>query len=258
MKKSFIMGAMLLAAAATYAADQIIDLSTPAAWTTRSVTAGKDAGTISVKSQAQIVGKKMIPVDAKHTYNFTGSVYVPEGKNAGTTYAGLMMYDKNKKYIGQINAVYEPNSATELVEAVKKGSNILKIKANKRWKALGHFWVGFNVQPGKLCKDLSNGPVTAIKTEGDVMTVTLKNKLAKDYAAGTKVRIQKTGSYYYTNIIAVKAKETKFAKELKLNQLWPETAYISPMILVNWSSKVDKKTLETVYKDLKFVIKEIK
>ena len=30
MKKSFIMGAMLLAAAATYAADQIIDLSTPA------------------------------------------------------------------------------------------------------------------------------------------------------------------------------------------------------------------------------------
>ena len=36
------MGAMLLAAAATYAADQIIDLSTPAAWTTRSVTAGKN------------------------------------------------------------------------------------------------------------------------------------------------------------------------------------------------------------------------
>ena len=260
MKKTFIMGAMLLAAAAAYAADEIIDLSTPAAWTSKNVAAGKDAGTLSVKIGTQIVAKKMIPVDEKHTYNFSGTVCFPEGKSAGSTYVGFLLYDKDKKFIGQINADFVKNSTTELTEDAKKGSNILKIKANKQWRAYGHYRIGFNVQDGKLCKDLYNGAIKSVKTENGIMTVTLKSKLAKDYAAGTKVRIYKTGSYFYTHIIPVKNAENKFGRALKQKQFWTETAYISPMILVNWAvaKNADRKNLETIYKDLKLTVKKIK
>lgn len=260
MKKMFIMGAMLLAAAAAYTADQVIDLSTPAVWMGKNVTAGKDAGTLSVNIGIQIIAKKMIPVDDKHTYNFSGIACFPEGKSSGSSYVGYLLYDKNKKFIGQINADFVKNSATELTEPAKKGSNVLKIKTNKQWKVYGHYRIGFNVQEGKLCTDLHNSAIKSIKAEGDTMTVTLKNKLAKDYAAGTKVRLQKTGSYFYTHIIPVKKAENKFGRALKQNQFWAETAYITPMILVNWAAakNVDKKNMETIYKDLKLTVKEIK
>ena len=262
MKKSFIIGAMLLATAAAYTADQVIDLSTPAAWNGKYMTAGKDAGTLSVKVGAHATGKNLYPIDGKHTYSFSGSVYSPAGKFAGATYPGFLFYDKDKKLISQTIAVSAPKSTTELVEDVKAGSNTLKIKANKQWKALGHYWVGFNVQEGKLCRDISNSTIKAVTTEGDVTTVTLKAPLKKSYTAGTKVRIQMSGSYFYTDIVRkVDATEKKFAaKSYKQNQFWVEAAYISPMILVNWSlpAKYDKNNLEVIYKDLKLVIKEIK
>ena len=262
MKKSFIIGAMLLAAAAAYTADQVIDLSTPAAWNGKYMTAGKDAGTLSVKVGTHATGKNLYPIDGKHTYSFSGSVYSPAGKFAGATFAGFLFYDKDKKLISQTIAVSAPKSKTELVEDVKAGSDTIKVKANKQWKALGHYWVGFNVQDGKLCRDISSSPIKAIKTEGDIMIVTMKKTLKKAYTAGTKVRIQMSGSYFYTDIVRkVDATEKKFtAKAFKQNQFWVEAAYISPMILVNWSlpAKYDKNNLEVIYKDLKLVIKEIK
>ena len=262
MKKMFIMGAMLLAATAAYTADQVIDLSTPAAWTGKYMTAGKDAGTLSVKVGVHAVGKNLYPIDGKHSYSFSGSVYSPKGKFAGATFAGFLFYDKDKKLISQTYAVSAPKSTTELVEAVKAGSDTIKIKANKQWKPLGHYWVGFNVQDGKLCRDISSSTIKAIKTEGDTMIVTLKAPLRKAYAAGTKVRVQMSGSYFYTDIVRkVDATEKKFvAKEYKQKQFWIEAAYISPMILVNWSlpAKYDKNNLEVIYKDLKLTIKDIK
>lgn len=260
MKKSLIMGAMLLVAAVSFAADKVIDLSTPAAWANNHVKAGKGAKELSVKVGTQIIAKELIPVDAKHTYNFNGSLYVPAGKIAGISYTGFLLYDKNKKLIAQINAVTPKGSTTELVAAVAKGSKVLKIKANKQWKAIGHYYVGFNVKDGKICRDISSSAIQSIKNEGGNMIVTLKAPLRKAYAAGTKVRIQVTGAYFYSGVYAVKAKPTGFGKALKQNQFWAETAYIRPMILVNWSLKkgMDRSKLETVYKDMKVTVKEIK
>lgn len=254
------MGAMLLAAAVSFSADKVIDLSKPAAWNHKAVKAGKGAGELSITVGTQIVAKEMIPVDAKHTYNFSGSVYAPAGKIAGTTFTGYFLYDKNKQLIAQINAVSPKGSTTELTAAVAKGASVIKVKANNQWKALGHYYVGFNVKDGKLCRDYSNSAIKSIKKEGNIMVVTLKAPLKKAYAAGTKVRIQVTGAYFYSGSVAVKAKATNFSRPLKKNQFWTETAYIRPMCLVNWSLKkgTDMKKLETVYKNMKLTIKAIK
>lgn len=259
MKKSFVMGAALLLATAVFAADKVIDLSSPAAWNGKVVLANKD-GSVSVKSVSQITAKELIPVDGKHTYDFSGTAYCPAGKIAGMSYAGFLLYDKNKQFIAQVFAVTAANSQTELTEAVKKGSSVLKIKANKAWKPFGHYRAAFNFVPGKLCREISSGRIKSIKTEGNVMVVTMSAPIRKDYPAGTKVRIQATGSYFYSSVFSVKNKPVNFSKKLKQGNFWVETAYIRPMILVNWSlsKNVDKSKLETVYKDIKLTVKEIK
>ncbi|MBR2426083.1 MAG: hypothetical protein IKB16_05000 [Lentisphaeria bacterium] len=262
MKKSLIFSAMLLAVACS-AADKVIDLSKPTAWNNQKRVTVPQDGTISAAGSKGFIyqANELIPVDDKHTYNFSGTVFVPTGKIGGGSYVGYFMYDAKKKIINQINAVSEPGSTTELTEAIKKGATTLKIKANKKWKAYGHFYIGFNVKDGELSYDNSVSGIKAIKQDGNVMTITLFRPIYKDYPAGTKVRIQKSGSYFYSNIIRPTAnKAVNFQNELNKSKFWAKTAYIRPMILVNWglSAKTDSAKVETQYKNMKLTIKEIK
>ena len=117
------------------------------------------------------------------------------------------------------------------------------------------------MKDGELSYDNSVSGIKAIKQDGDVMTITLFRPIYKDYPAGTKVRIQKSGSYYYSNIIRPTAnKAVNFQNELKKSNFWMKTAYIKPMILVNWglTAKTDSAKVETQYKNMKLTIKEIK
>ena len=75
-----------------------------------------------------------------------------------------------------------------------------------------------------------------------------------------KIGFHHSGSYYYSSIFPVKATDGKFSKTKVQKDFWPETAYIVPIVLTNWLVKAgtDKTTIETVYKDLKVTVKEIK
>ena len=260
MKKSLIMSALLVVAAASYAADKVYDISTSANWYGKDVKAGQDAGTIVVSKPVIIQAKAMIPVDDKHTYTFSGSAYAPAGKVGGSTFTGYYLFDKNKKSISQTNVISLAKSETELAEPAKKGDKTIKIKANAKWKPAGHHWVAFNYVDKGVSRELSTSSVRGVKKEGDVMTVTFASGIQKDYPAGTKVRIHHSGSYYYSSIFPVKATDGKFSKTKVQKDFWPETAYIVPIVLTNWLVKAgtDKTTIETVYKDLKVTVKEIK
>ena len=259
MKKSLIMGALLVAAAA-YATDKVYDISTAANWYGKDVKAGQDAGTIVVSKPVIIQAKVMIPIDDKHSYTFSGSAIAPAGKVGGTTLTGYYLFDKNKKSISQTNVVSLAKSETELAEAAKKGDKTIKIKANAKWKPAGHHWVAFNYVDKGISREFSTSSVRGVKKEGDVMTVTFASGIQKDYPAGTKVRIHLSGSYYYSSIFPVKATDSKFSKTKVQKDFWPGTAYITPIILTNWLVKAgtDKATIETVYKDMKVTVKEIK
>lgn len=260
MKKSLIMGALLLVAAVSYAADKVYDISKPAEWSPTSMKAGKTAGSISCTTPVIVSAKVLIPVDSKHTYTFSGTAVAPAGKVGGHTLTGYYLYDKNKTLISQVNVDAVAKSESVLTAAAKKGSNILKIKANSKWKPAGHHWIAFNVQPGKVCRDISPGCIRAVKKQGGDMIITLSTALRKDYPAGTKVRIHNSGSYFYSNVFQVKNSAYAFSKTLKQNNFWAETAYIRPIILVNWilKSGTDKAKIETVYTNLKVTVKEIK
>lgn len=260
MKKFFVIGAMLLAAAC-YSADQIVDLSKPEAWAQKVVKAGPAAGTLCVNTNVIINTKAMFPVDDKHTYNFSGTVCaVAQGKIAGNSYIGYYLYDKDKKYIGQINADTLKGSITTLAEPIKKGATTFKIKANNAWKPAGHHYLGFNVKADELCRDIALSFVKKVEKDGANMIITVSRPIYKDYPAGTAVAIQKSGSYFYSSSAKPGTKDRTFQNALKQKYFWKKTAYISPMILVNWSlpAKTDKSKVETIYKDLKLVIKEIK
>ena len=260
MKKSLIMGALLVVAAASYAADKVYDISASANWYGKDVKAGQDAGAIVVNKPVIIQSKVMIPIDDKHSYTFSGSAIAPAGKVGGTTLTGYYLYDKNKRIISQANVVFVAKSETELVEAAKKGDKTIKIKANAKWKPAGHNWAAFNYEKSKICRDLSAGAVKAVKKEGDVMIVTFNAPVRKDYPAGTKVRIHNSGSYFYSSIFPVKATAVNFSKTMVQKNFWADAAYASPIILTNWliKSGTDKATIETVYKDMKVTVKEIK
>lgn len=260
MKKSLILSALLVVASASYAADEIYNISKPENWAGKFVQAGPDADSISVKASVIIQAKVKIPVDDKHTYTYSGSAYAPAGKIGGRTFTGYFLYDKNKHLISQYNVVFVPKSETELVEAAKKGDKTIKIKANAKWKPADHIWAAFNYDKNRVCRDLSATSVKAVKKEGDVMTITFAAGIRKDYPAGTKVRIHNSGSYFYSSVFPVKATAGNFTKTLKQKDFWPGTAYVTPIVLVNWLIKpgTDKNTFETVYKDLKVTVKEIK
>ena len=103
-------------------------------------------------------------------------------------------------------------------------------------------------------------PVKKVDKDGANMIITVNRPINKDYAAGTVIAIQKSGAYYYSSYVKPGAKDKAFQHPLKKVNFWKKTAYISPMILVNWGlpAKADKSKLETIYKDMKLTIKEIK
>lgn len=265
MKKFFMMGALLLAVVCA-AADNVIDLSVPQAWGGKSfVEVG--AGTLKAVQKRGIfaVSRKLIPVDDKHTYNFSGTLYVPEGKNEDVIHICYQMFDANKRFIAQVNAVSKPGSLAELAAPVKKGDNTFKIKTNEKWKMGSNFncLIGFNVNEGKLSRDNSTGYIKSVLQNGDTMTVALSKPIHKDYPAGTKVRIQQRTFPFLTVYIirSASGKEIHFGRELKKSQFWSETAYIRPMIMVRMQSSPSHRggaDVNTLLKNLKLTIKEIK
>ncbi|MBR2426487.1 MAG: hypothetical protein IKB16_07080 [Lentisphaeria bacterium] len=259
MKKMLMMGVMLLVSA-VFAADQVIDLSKKDAWASPKVLAGPD-GTLLVKTNVIITAKQMIPVDDKHIYNFSGQIRKNADAVAGTIYCGFLMYDKDKKNITQVMASGQKKSVTELLEPAIKGTKTITIKANPAWIARSYYYVGFNVKEGKLSRENSSSNIKNVKKDGDKMIVSFGRALTKDYPAGTKVRIQTTGGYFYSNVVAgVNENWKSFGKDLKKNQLWAEVAYIRPMILCNWTlpQGTDKSKVESQYKNMKLTVKEIK
>lgn len=259
MKKALIVAA-LFATAAISAADQVIDLNNPDVWMPGKFVKNQD-GTLVIKSSNSMQTKNLYPIDSKHTYNFSGTVRKAANAVTPATYFGFLFFDKDKKYIAPVMAHTDKKSVTELAEPAKKGAVTIKIKANKLWVAKNYYHAGFNVQDGKLSRDNSPGYITKVANDGANMIVTFKRPIQKDYPAGTKVRIQMAGGYYYTNYFSKTSDQWKnFGSNIKAAQFWPEAAYLRPLILANWMipAKTDKTKIGSEYKNLKLIIKEIK
>lgn len=258
MKKTLIMGAMLLAVAG-FTADRTIDLSKTAAWNTKWFQQ-KDANTLLAKNNVIVTTKELIKLEDKHTYNFSGEITQAPGCTPNSTYIGYQILDKDKKVISMIMGSGLISSTTELVKPIRKGDKSFTIKANKQWVARGHYYVGFDVKKDKLSRRNSTSSIKEVKKVGDNMVITLGRPIGADFPTGTKVRIQNNGGYFYSGYNRSNAKWVKFGKPLKKNQFWVEAEYVRPMLLLNWGTPkgTAKDKIGTMYKNMKLEIKEIK
>ena len=258
MKKSLILGALLLAVAGS-AADKVINLNKVDAWTPDKYMQA-EGDVLTARKSVIITGKELIELDDKHTYNFSGEIKQFPGCVVASIFIGYQILDKDKNIITMVMASGIKPSTTELAKPAKKGDTTITIKANTQWTARNHYFIGFDIKEGKLCRNVSSARIQKVEKAGDHMIVTLGKPMEKDFAAGIKVRIQNSGGYFYSGYNRTGANWAKFGKALKKSQFWPEAAYVRPMLLLNWSTppKTAASKIGSQFKDMKLTIKEIK
>ena len=138
----------------------------------------------------------------------------------GTILLGLAPLDIKGKAINSIDVNVIDGSGTELAAAAKKGDKVLKVKDASKWNNKSAYSaIVFNAKAD--FSDLPNREQAKtvkgkIAKKGTVWEIPLVKPLAKDYAAGTKVRQQCSGNgYIYTFIkgklpVGQSAKTTAF------------------------------------------------
>ena len=140
---------------------------------------------------------KSIPIDLKKKYRISCEYRMaPGSKSAAHLYFAPISYDKNGQEISATGQYCIRGTETVLAAPAKKGDKVVKIKNGAKWFVQ---WgaIAFNAKSD--FSDLPNNDfiyISAIKKNGDVWEVSLKNPLAKDYPAGTSVREQRAGASY--------------------------------------------------------------
>ncbi|MFM8830589.1 MAG: hypothetical protein ACKOHM_06235 [Spartobacteria bacterium] len=155
------------------------------------------AGAEDSSSTAQ--SKELIPVDPSSGYTVSGYFMSPEGQ--AKVFLGVDCFDAQKRRITSQSITPVPQTETELVEDVKPGDKVVKIKNGSAWEfdaahTPKYGVVAFNVDDSGAYSDLPNpnlSPmgITTIRQTGGQWEVELAKPLKEGYSAGTKVRQQK-------------------------------------------------------------------
>lgn len=269
MKKTMILGAMLLAGMVN-AADPAgtVNWNEQNIWKSTKIKAGTDGAALEATTPCLVESSVLIPVHEKAEYRFSGEVRKAKGAPSALFLAGFILYDKDKKTIQPQHVRVIRGTDTVLAEEAKAGDHFIKIRNGARWTAKTYHYAAFNaVQLPN--RDLSPDVISAVKREGQTWTVSFGKPLQKSYPAGTKVRIQASGAYFYVGSLMPADEWTAFGKTVKgvskdsvnnnqfSDQFWPGTAYIAPMMMPNWNwGSPEKNQLKTQIRNLRLEVSE--
>ena len=207
----------------------------------------------------------LIEIDPSKTYQLSGSLK-SIGKDKGTSYLGLIMYDAKKRLISLSVVLSRKGSFTELAADAKTGDKVLKLKNCARWdtKILKRTQVAFNSK-----KDYSDLPnynlsnlIVKLEKKGDVYEITLKSPIKKTFPTGTKVRQHYSyGGYQYCAAAGkiVPDKWTKYSAVIKgtaktrnsMTQFWPGTKFVKVIVILNYNAKKGSDC-KTLFDDITF------
>lgn len=212
----------------------------------------------SVTGSKMVSSKEFIPVDAKSEYQFTGWLKSGDNKE-NQVYAGLLMFDENKRQISAALVTPLPKSETVLAAEAKKGETVVKVKDASTWEPLlreKQLTIAFDADDSGEYKDLPNFKcynVTQLEKKDGFWTLTLSTPLATDFGMETKVRAHYTcGHYMYVfNMKKNLADWTKYSGTIKPvvktgspgSTFWLGTKYVQVLILANWGQK-NEETLQ--------------
>ena len=192
--------------------------------------------------------KEFIPVDPSSGYTVSGYFMSPEG--TGSVHLGLACFDAQKRLITSERITPVPQTETELVEDVKPGDKVVKIKNGSAWEfdaALTPKYgvVAFNVDDSGAYSDLPNpnlSPwgITTIRQTGGQWEVELVKPLKEGYSAGTKVRQHKVhGANFWVSVKKVGKDWVKISGDIsgvstvgqEKGMFWPGTSFVRVTVL---------------------------
>ena len=204
------------------------------------------AGAKDASGTAQ--SKDFIPVDPSSGYTLSGYFMSPEG--TGIVHLGLACFDAQKRLITSDRITPVPQTETELVEDVKPGDKVVKIKNGSAWvfdaaHTPKYGVVAFNVDDSGSYSDLPNPNlsslgISTIRQIGGQWEVELAKPLKEGYSAGTKVRQHKlSNASLWISIKGVGKDWVRISGDIsgvsavgqEKGKFWPGTSFVRVTVL---------------------------
>ena len=264
MKGQLMMGAAVLLAVGTLAAQEVQTFNTAADWDKNPAVSEAD-GVLTVKNRVMLSSSRKFKVDPTKTYTLKLSARAQNASDndSSRVLAGFLPYDKNGKMILSLHVNIIPGTLTEVVADAARGDKSLRVKDGSK------FQKGYMTIVADAREDLSDLPnynivgtqISDVVKKDDGWEIILKNPLLKAVKAGTLIREHIMGGYLYTGgTKEVKSDWVKMSGSIKgmSNRgyfspgIWPVgTDQAQILILSNWKSK----KLDTQYKNVTLSVK---
>lgn len=261
MKKTILAVTAVCAmfSAVVTAQDTCVNINKREGWHSGQVLPGTGDVSFSFKNPGMFRSKEMIKIDPAKKYVFSGEVRKNPNAPTAMFYPGFELFDKDKKLIDGLSVSIISGTATTMTKAAKAGDTMITVKNGVRWLARSWYYVAFNAGP--LPHREFGGAVKAVKRAGNVWNVTLSKPLTKDYPAGTKVRLQGMGGYFYVGNCnpgdAWKTFGSNIIHGVSTDRVvngkfWPGTVYARPFVQANWNwGAKERNKFETALKNVK-------
>ena len=220
-----------------------LSMESPADFTqSKRIVQGEDA--FSVKGRGAFFSVKSVAIDPAKKYQISGEFRMKSGKQI-LLYFGFAPYDAKNRPIFPKLVNGNSKSMTEVVEAAKKGDQVIKVKDASQWNTKSkHCHIVFGAQAD--LSDLPNHDLVAtvppnVRHNGDVWEVLLAKPLAKDIAAGTPVRQHSDGAAWIYSAGLVKLTDQWVTRTgvitgiapsgIPSNKFWKGTEQVKVLIL---------------------------
>lgn len=207
---------------------------------------------LSISGWVDIHSKRSFEIDPEAEYELSGMFRTPQNQTTNTRFEfGFDPIDENGDEIPPYTVQNHGNSFSALATPAKIGDTSIQIKTNANWDSFGfvafHAKQDFSDLPNKDCL-----PYSKLEKRGDVMILTLKTPLKKDYPVNTPVRNHFRNRLWTVNRHTSVGKEwTRFSGRIRgfsknaegYRQWWPGSCRARIFLLVG-----EKQTIE--FKDV--------
>lgn len=191
--------AAIAAAGAVLSAAEVIDLNNKDFWIPlKNVTFSE--GQMVNEGRTMYRSKKTIAIDPAKKYTISMTVSNAEGKKSSYLLFGMSPATAKGGQISASSLQSIKDTFTQVVADAKKGDKTITVKDASKWNKSPHCTIALNAKEDN--SDIPNfailqAPIEKAEKTGDNWTITLKNPLPKNIAAGTNIRQHINGGYYY-------------------------------------------------------------
>lgn len=198
MKKSLLLGSMLLAACFTNAAEYVFNTQASC-----ELEGGKKVefknGAHVLRGVCHFWSTRMFKHDPAKKYTISAEIRTDCKAPYPSAIFGCVYFNNNRKFIQSREYLAAPNGFTQLAKAVKPTDTVLTIKKPAGFQKRGWSYVlAFEAKEDK--SDLPNRKVTTRVKKMDIgtdtITLTVEKPVFASYPAGTKVRLHYSLSFF--------------------------------------------------------------